>query len=97
MRTSRTDRSSIPFRAAIAWRKKLRTLTPEISSGCWNPRNRPWAARSAVGSAVMSSPWRRIRPLVTSYPGSASSVLARVDFPEPLGPIKAWSSPGPHL
>ena len=40
----------MPLRAAIAWRRKLSTLTPGISSGCWKPRNRPRAARSSVGS-----------------------------------------------
>ena len=56
----------MPLRTAIAWRRKLRTLTPEISSGCWNPRKMPRAARSSVGSAVMSSPRKRIAPSVTS-------------------------------
>ena len=41
MRTSSTEKSSMPLRTAIAWRRKLRTLTPGISSGCWKPRNRP--------------------------------------------------------
>ena len=40
----------MPLRRDIAWRKKLNTDTPGISSGCWKPRNRPRAARSSVGS-----------------------------------------------
>jgi hypothetical protein len=43
----------------------------------------------------MSSPSRRIRPAVISYTGLPSNALASVDFPEPFGPISAWSSPGP--
>ena len=31
---------------------------------------------------------------MTSYAGLASSVLARVDLPEPFGPMRAWSAPG---
>ena len=51
MRTSSTEKSSMPLRVAIAWRRKLSTLTPEIASGCWKPRNMPRAARS-VGREV---------------------------------------------
>ena len=43
----------------------------------------------------MSSPWNRIRPWVTVYAGLARRVLASVDLPEPLGPIRAWTSPLP--
>ena len=82
----------MPLRTARAWRRKLSTLTPGISSGCWKPRKMPRAARSSVGSLVMSSPLNRIVPLVTSYAGLARRALARVDFPEPLGPISTWTS-----
>ena len=41
----------------------------------------------------MSSPWKKIVPPVTSYSGEASSVLARVLLPEPLGPMMACASP----
>ena len=61
-RTSSTEKSSMPLRRAIAWRKKLSTETPGISSGCWNPRNRPRRARSSVGRSVMSSPARQDAP-----------------------------------
>ena len=45
----------------------------------------------------MSSPRKRMRPPVTMYSGLANSVLARVDLPEPLGPISAWTSPSPTV
>ena len=75
MRTSSTERSAMPLRAAIAWRRKLSTLTPGISSGCWKPRNMPRAARWSVGRSVTSSPSKRIAPDVTRYAGSPSSVV----------------------
>ena len=46
----------MPLRCAIAWRRKLSTETPGISSGCWKPRNSPSAARSSIGRSVMSVP-----------------------------------------
>ena len=66
IRTSSTEKSSMPFRADSACRRKFSTLTPGISSGCWNPRNRPRLARSLVDRPVASSPSNRIRPAVTS-------------------------------
>ena len=87
----------MPLRRAIAWRKKLSTETPGISSGCWKPRNRPSAARSSVGSVVMSVPRSRIRPAVTRYAGLPSRVLASVDLPEPLGPIRRVELAGRHF
>src|SRR5215831_7809455 len=33
-------------------------------------------------------------PSVTSYPGRPASTWARVDLPEPFGPMTAWTSPG---
>ena len=70
------------------------TETPGISWGYWKARNMPALARTSVGQSVMSSPWKRMRPCVTSYSGLASRALARVDLPEPLGPMRAWISPG---
>ena len=35
------------------------------------------------------------RPGVTSYAGSPRSVLARVDLPDPFGPMSVWTSPAP--
>src|SRR5262245_47842453 len=41
----------------------------------------------------MSSPLRITRPPVRVYPGRPMITLDRVDFPEPLGPIRAWIWP----
>jgi hypothetical protein len=92
-RSSSTDRS-MPLRADSDWRRNWITDTPAISCGYWKARNMPALARTSVGQSVMSSPWYQIRPPVTSYSGLASRVLARVDLPEPLGPMMAWTSPG---
>ena len=91
-RSSSTDRS-MPLRAERAWRRNWMTETPGISWGYWKARNMPALARTSVGQSVMSSPWKRMRPCVTSYSGLASRALARVDLPEPLGPMRAWISP----
>src|SRR5204862_5315994 len=76
-----------------AWRRKLRTDTPAMACGYWKARNIPALPRTSVGHAVMSSPWKSSLPCVTSYSGLASSVEARVDLPDPFGPIRAWTSP----
>ena len=91
-RSSSTERS-MPLRADSAWRRNWITETPAISCGYWKARNMPALARTSVGQSVMSSPWKKIRPDVTSYSGEASSVLASVLLPEPLGPMMAWTSP----
>ena len=70
------------------------TETPAISWGYWKARNMPALARTSVGQSVMSSPWKKMRPPVTSYSGLARRVLASVDLPEPFGPMMAWTSPG---
>ena len=69
------------------------TETPGISCGYWKARNMPALARTSGGQSVMSSPWKMIRPEVTSYSGEASSVLASVLLPDPLGPMMACASP----
>ena len=69
------------------------TETPGISCGYWKARNMPALARTSVGQSVMSSPWYTIEPLVTSYSGDASSALASVLLPDPLGPMIACTSP----
>ena len=93
-RSSSIDRS-MPLRALSAWRRKLSTETPAISWGYWKARKTPALARTSVGQEVMSSPLKRMRPEVTWYSGLPSRVEARVDLPEPLGPIRAWTSPAP--
>src|SRR5688572_866056 len=92
-RSSSTERSR-PLRAESAWCKKLITETPAISCGYWKARNMPDFPRTSAGQVVMSSPLKRIEPSVISYSGLPSSTLASVDLPEPLGPNKAWISPG---
>ena len=78
--------------AERAWRRKLITETPGISWGYWNARKMPALPRMSGSHSVMSSPWNLIDPPVTSYSG-LSSTLAKVDLPEPLGPMRAWTSP----
>ena len=69
-------------------------LTPGTSVGCWRARNSPARARSHVGRPRRSTPSRVTDPSVTSYPGRPIRTWDRVDLPEPLGPITAWTSPG---
>src|ERR1700757_2497234 len=57
--------------------------------------NSPIRERSSVSASVMSSPFHRIWPSVTSRPGWPMITLASVDLPDPLGPINAWISPWP--
>ena len=87
--------TSVPLRACRAWVRKLRTETPGISWGYWKARNRPALPRTSGGQEVMSSPLKRIEPRVTWYSGLPSRAAARVDFPDPLGPMRACSSPAP--
>jgi len=46
----------------------------------------PRLARSFTGRWVISSPFSRMRPLLTLYPENPMMVISKVDFPEPLGP-----------
>src|SRR3954467_8568477 len=91
-RNSSTLRS-MPLRADNAWRRNWITDTPAISCGYWNARNIPALARTSGDQSVMSSPWKKTLPLVTSYSGEANRVLASVLLPEPLGPMMACASP----
>ena len=63
-RTSRTE-TSVPLRAAIAWRRNWVTETPSMASGYWKARNRPALARTSVGQPVTSSPLSKMLPCVT--------------------------------
>ena len=87
-RSSSTDRS-IPLRAERAWRKKFITVTPAISCGYWKARKSPDLPRSSEDQSFISSPRNLIVPSVISYSGLPRRTAARVDFPDPLGPIKA--------
>src|SRR3954471_16086758 len=77
----------------MAMRRKLAIDTPGMETGYWKARNRPEWARSSGSASVMSSPLNVIVPSVTSYSGWPMIVEASVDFPEPLGPMSACSSP----
>src|SRR5215217_5275419 len=64
-----------------AMRRYLVTVTPGIATGYWNAMKRPARERSSGSASVISRPgW----PMIT---------FARVDLPEPFGPISAWISP----
>src|SRR3954447_6674028 len=78
--------------ALMIIRRYLLTETPGIATGYWKAMKRPAWARSSGAASVMSSPLKWIEPSVTSRPGWPMITLARVDLPEPLGPISAWIS-----
>ena len=63
------------------------TVTPGISTGYCIARKRPARARSSTVIASTSSPSRRISPSTTWYFGWPAIVYARVDLPEPFGPM----------
>ena len=92
-RSSSTERS-MPLRADRAWRRKLMTETPATSRGYWKARKSPALPRTSADQSVMSSPLKRIEPFVTTYSGLPRRTDASVDLPEPLGPMRAWTSPG---
>src|SRR2546421_3191969 len=72
---------------------KLTTVTPGMAIGYWKARKRPRRARSSVPSGSRSVPSKLAPPAVTVYRGWPIRVYARVLFPDPLGPISAWTSP----
>src|SRR6187551_634087 len=79
--------------ALTAIRRYLATVTPGMATGYWKAMNRPIRERSSGEASVMSSPLKLIVPSVTSSAGGPMITLARVDLPEPLGPISAWTLP----
>src|SRR5829696_3860064 len=79
--------------AFMTMRRYFVTVTPGMATGYWNAMKRPERARSSGSASVMSSPSKRIWPSVTSKLGWPMTAFARVDLPEPLGPISAWNSP----
>src|SRR5690625_3092362 len=85
--------SSSSRRALSANRRKLAIETPGTSTGYWKARYRPARARSSGSISMTLSPSTRTSPAVISYWGSPAMTLARVDLPEPLGPISACTSP----
>ena len=55
-------------------------------------------AAAVVGAPdVMSSPQKRTDPPVTWYSGLPMRAEARVDLPDPLGPMRACTSPAPTV
>src|SRR5215212_5887828 len=74
-------------------RRYFVTVTPGTETGYWKAMKRPIRARSSGSASVMSSPPKWIVPSVTSRLGWPITTLARVDLPDPLGPMSAWTSP----
>jgi len=69
--------------------QELITDTPATSCGYWKARNSPDLPRSSADHSFISSPRNLIVPSVISYSGLPRRTAAKVDFPDPLGPIKA--------
>ena len=82
-----------PRRAVAAVRRKFETETPGTSTGYCIARNRPAFARSSTDISRTSSPSRVTVPDVIVYFGCPAIEYARVDLPEPFGPMIAWVSP----
>src|SRR3989337_1044363 len=80
----------IAFSAAF---RKYAFPTPGISTGYWNAMNTPSRARSSGFIARRSFPSYRTVPCVTSYVIRPARTWASVLFPEPFGPMIAWTSP----
>src|SRR5680860_1519062 len=80
-------------RALRIIRRYLLTETPGIATGYWKAMKSPARERSSGAASVMSSPLKTIEPSVTSNEGWPMIALARVDLPEPFGPIRAWTLP----
>ncbi len=76
-----------------AARRKENMVTPGTVMGYWNARKSPlFALLSGVKPRIL---WPSIRmsPFVTLYFVCPSRVKARVLLPDPLGPIRACTSP----
>src|SRR5215213_2887892 len=82
-----------PLMAVAAVRRKFDTETPGTSTGYCMARNRPARARSSTLIANTSSPSSVTLPEVIVYFGWPAIEYARVDLPEPFGPMIAWVSP----
>ena len=78
-----------PRTAVAAVRRKLDTDTPGTSTGYCMARNRPARARSSTVIASTSSPSSSTLPRVTAYFGWPAIEYARVDLPDPFGPMIA--------
>src|SRR5665647_3195327 len=82
-----------PVIAVLAVRRKLDTLTPGTSTGYCMARNIPARARASTVIASTSAPSRVTEPEVIWYFGCPAREYARVDLPEPFGPMIACVSP----
>ena len=82
-----------PRTAVIAVRRKFDTDTPGTSTGYCMARNSPARARASTLMASTSSPSSVTDPLVTWYFGWPAIAYARVDLPEPFGPMMACVCP----
>src|SRR5215218_579513 len=79
--------------ALMTMRRYLVVVTPGIATGYWKAMKSPATARASGSASVMSTPSKRICPSVISRFGWPMIALARVDLPDPFGPISAWNSP----
>ena len=75
-------------------KRKFDIVTPGISAGYWNDKNNPSLDLLSGDACVISSPSKIIFPDKMEYLGCPIKAFAKVDLPEPLGPIRAWTSPG---
>mmetsp|Transcript_19150 Transcript_19150/g.58965 ORF Transcript_19150/g.58965 Transcript_19150/m.58965 type:complete len:274 (-) Transcript_19150:72-893(-) len=86
--------SPAPFLLALSMSRKKSVLpTPGSSTGYWNARKMPALAASWASSSSRSSPSSVAEPAVASYAGCRARTFESVDFPEPLVPMMAWTSP----
>ena len=92
LRALRQKRNECPACACTASATLSRTLRSRNSDVIWNERARPSRLRLCGGSAVMSSPAKRMRP--KSARNWPLSCAINVVLPAPFGPMMACSSPG---
>ena len=82
------------FRCSLtAARMKFTILTPGISTGYWKLKNKPSRLRSSGDNSNRFFPLNVTSPSVTSKAGFPTKTLLSVLFPEPFGPMIAWTSP----
>src|SRR6266853_364915 len=84
-------RGATPRRSATASATLSRTGRRRKRALIWKVRPRPSFTRFACPVAVMSSPPSTIRP--DEGESTPVSILTKVVFPAPFGPISAWRAP----
>ena len=82
-----------PRTAVTAVRRKFDTDTPGTSTGYCIARKSPARARASTPIASTSWPSSVRLPEVMVYFGWPAMAYARVDLPDPFGPMIAWVSP----